>query len=232
MVVTGNSATQDGGGVFSFSNLTVVDSTVSGNTAGDDGGGLWIYNDDENFGERAIISNSTISGNTATGSGGGVYIDLGATFIRHSTITQNTAAVGDGVLSRASPLVSTQVRSTIIADNDDNDDVASVGFGLSSIVSDGYNLVGDGNAAGNFVATGDQTGMFEPQLLPLGDFGGPTPTHGPLLSSPAIDAGDPADVAGQGSVRAFDQRRDGFDRIRGLAIDIGAWNRTKSPRWW
>ena len=44
----------------------------------------------------------------------------------------------------------------------------------------------------------------------------------PALGSPAIDAGDPADVAGQGIVRTFDQRRTGFDRIKGAAIDIGA----------
>ena len=226
MVVTGNVATQDGGGVYSFSNLTIVDSTISGNTAGDDGGGLWIYNDDENFGERAIISNSTISGNTATGSGGGIYIDLGETFIRHSTITQNTAAVGDGVLSRASSLVSTRFRSTIIADNTDNDDVASVGFGFNSILSDGYNVVGGGNANGSFIATGDQSGEFDPQLLPLSDNGGPTPTHALLLTSPALDAGDPTDVAGQGIVRSFDQRRSGFDRIKGAAIDVGAFEQT------
>ncbi len=230
MVVTGNVATQDGGGVHAFSNLTIVDSTISGNTAGDDGGGLWIYNDDENFGERAIISNSTISGNTAAGSGGGVYIDLGETFIRHSTITQNTAAVGDGVLSRASSLVSTRFRSTIIADNTDNDDVASVGFEFNSILSDGYNLVGGGNANGSFIATGDQSGVFDPQLLPLSDNGGPTPTHALLLSSPALDAGDPTDVAGQGIVRSFDQRRSGFDRIKGAAIDIGAFEQD-GRRW-
>ena len=205
----GNVATQDGGGVFSFSNLTIVDSTISGNTAGDDGGGLWIYNDDENFGERAIISNSTISGNTATGSGGGIYVDFGKTLIRHSTITQNTAAVGDGVLSRASSLVSTRFRSTIVADNTDNDDVASVGFGLSSILSDGYNLVGGGNSNGRFIATGDQSGVFDPQLLPLSDNGGPTPTHALLLGSPAHRRRRPCRRRGPGHrphVRSSSQR--------------------------
>lgn len=223
VVVSGNMATSDGGGVQATSNLTVIDSTISGNTAGDDGGGLWIYNDDENFGERAILSNSTISGNSAADKGGGIYTDIGETFVRHTTISDNAAAMGDGVLSRASTLNRTVFESSIVAGNTDNDDVASVGPGSNSIDSSGYNLVGGGNATSSFAAVGDATGVFDPRLAPLGDYGGPTPTHALKLGSPAVDAGDPAAIAGQGNVRLFDQRRTGFDRILGTAIDIGAF---------
>ena len=58
--------------------------------------------------------------------------------------------------------------------------------------SNGYNLVGSGDAVVCVQLPGDQVNIADPMLGPLADNGGPTKTHAPLPGSPAIDAGDPA----------------------------------------
>src|SRR5690606_1962379 len=55
-----------------------------------------------------------------------------------------------------------------------------------------------------------------PELAPLGDYSGPTPTRNPLAGSPVIDAGDPAFAAPPDT----DQR--GADRVFNGRVDIGA----------
>jgi uncharacterized repeat protein (TIGR01451 family) len=59
----------------------------------------------------------------------------------------------------------------------------------STLTSLGYNLDSDGSCA--LSETGDQSNV-DPHLAPLNSGPGSTPTHGLLLGSPAIDAGDPA----------------------------------------
>src|SRR5262249_22254682 len=61
-----------------------------------------------------------------------------------------------------------------------------------------------------------------PALGPLADNGGRTQTHALLPGSPAIDAGDPAAVAGVGGVPSFDERTAPYTRIFGGRIDMGA----------
>ena len=82
----------------------------------------------------------------------------------------------------------TEVRSSIIAGNV-NSDVNFLPGSTNSFRSNGYNLIGSGNAIGRFNQTGDQTGVTNPLLGPLADNGGPTWTHAPLVGSPAIDRG-------------------------------------------
>ncbi len=226
VVISGNAAASNGGGIQSYGSLKLTDSTISGNTAGGDGGGVWIYNDfftpvGSNI---ARIINSTISGNTAGDEGGGLYASYGRTIIRHSTITGNTAADGDG-LSSFNDFFNhnrTEVHSSIIAGNTDHDDVRTTGSGSTSIRSDDYNLIGGGNAAAVFSDPGDQTGTTDPMLGPLSDNGGPTPTHLPQAGSAAIDKGDPTAAVGVSGVPEFDQRGEAFARISGTRIDIGA----------
>ncbi|MEM8946951.1 MAG: choice-of-anchor Q domain-containing protein [Planctomycetota bacterium] len=62
--------------------------------------------------------------------------------------------------------------------------------------------------------------QLDPLLAPLADNGGPTHTHALLLGSPALDAGDPAVVFDPAE---FDQRGDGFSRVAGGRIDMGAF---------
>ena len=60
-------------------------------------------------------------------------------------------------------------------------------------------------------------------LGPLANNGGPTLTHALLPGSPAINAGDPAAMAGLDGIPLYDQRGEGFDRVAGGRIDIGAF---------
>ena len=81
--------------------------------------------------------------------------------------------------------------------------------------------VGAPDANGNLI--GGPAGPFiDPLLGPLVDNGGSTKTHALLVGSPAIDAGNPAAVAGAGGVPATDQRGEApFGRVFGGRIDMG-----------
>lgn len=201
----------------SFVDATALDAnrvTISGNffeTTGT-GGGL------HNFG-NARLRNTTFSGNQAT-SGAAIFDDFLSTIdLDNVTIAQNTAqggggsSAGGGILSAGGAVVN--VVNTIIAGN-----AAELHPDVSGqVVSLGHNLVGDGTGSFGFTAPGDQVGTsaspIDPMLSPLGDYGGPTPTHILLEGSPALDAGDDSFAA-----LPVDQR--GYARIMGGAVDIGA----------
>ena len=238
-----------GGGIYngasSTGNLTVTDSTISENSAtagqpvagepagwGGEGGG--IYNDSELAvcGDPAsaitttTITNSTISGNTAAAgkdaTGGGIFNYDGPTVIKHSTITNNTAPdeTGSGVASYGDDCTPIKVFSSIISANSLTD-VDFVFDTTNSFTSNGYNLIGDGNATAAFNQSGDQViGNDTPGLIPLADNGGPTHTHALQEDSLAIDA-IPQDTNGCGTDITQDQR--GVQRPQGEACDIGAY---------
>ena len=71
---------------------------------------------------------------------------------------------------------------------------------------------------------------LDPKLGPLVDNGGPTVTHALLAGSPALNMGNPAAVAGVGTVPQFDQRGAPFGRVFGGRIDIGAFEQ-QSLNW-
>ena len=58
--------------------------------------------------------------------------------------------------------------------------------------------------------------------MPLADNGGSSLTHALVDNSPAIDAGNNDEAEG---LLLFDQRGDGFGRLVGEAVDIGALER-------
>ena len=216
----------DGGGIWA-SQLTISNSTVSSNATGDGGSGLF-YGGDGGVGggiwaSQLTIINSTISGNSTARFGGGVFNVGGLTVIEHSTVTGNTAPAGNGsgvFSSYGDPAARIELSSSIVAGNA-NSDVDYDLAGGNTFVSNGYNLIGTGNALSAF-NNHDQTNVTNPLLGPLADNGGPTMTHALLLGSPAIDAGDPAAVAGVNGVPAHDQRGEPFVRVYGGRIDMGA----------
>jgi hypothetical protein len=258
--ISGNSAADSGGGIDSeHGNLTITSSTISGNSAGKDGGGISVYlgnltitsstisgNSATDSGgislelestQTATIVQSTISGNSAAEEDGGLSLDGGLTTIRYSTITNNSAPAGNhgGVTLESSSTGTTQldVTSTIIAGNIGSDVDGFIEGPNTLVQSHGYNLIGSGNTIGVFNQPGDQTGA-NPLLGSLADNGGPTKTHALLVGSPAIDAGDPAAVAGVGNVPTFDERGAPADRVAdgdgdsAARIDIGAFERQPS----
>ena len=90
--VNGNSAAEEGGGLWNnVGTMTVDGTTISGNAAdgaGFDQGGGGIFN----AGGILIVGNATIDNNTADntpGAGGGILSDGGFTSVTNSTITNN-----------------------------------------------------------------------------------------------------------------------------------------------
>ena len=216
-----------GGGILNRESLTIQDSTLSGNSANFGGG---IYNDQGNL----TITNSTLSGNSARGGIGGAIYNRGSATIENSTITNNTATMGGGIYQK--PGFSTTISNSIIAGN-----IGPDISGSSDSVSGSFNLIGDGTGLTNFTngANGNLVGTsadpINPRLAPLASNGGPTQTHAFFSGSPAINAGDPAAVAGVGNVPQFDQRGNSFARVRdGIGssssrIDMGAYEAQSPP---
>jgi hypothetical protein len=204
---TGNSAGSGGGGILNFGTLTVTNSTLSGNSASNIGGG--IYNS-----ATATITGSTLSGNSASDNGGGIYNSGNMLTVTSCTLSGNSAGGSGGGIYTARPVVAiTRSRNAVLARNaaSSSPDVAGLLF------SRGHNLIGDGTGARGFHDTdlvGTPDFPIDPQLEPLGDYGGPTQTMRPLPSSPVINAGDNTDAP------ETDQR--GFPRIVLDFIDIGA----------
>ncbi|MCO5330719.1 MAG: Ig-like domain-containing protein [Ilumatobacteraceae bacterium] len=99
VVISGNAATSDGGGLWAdgFNMvLTIQNSTLSGNTAADDGGAIYV----EDTGGPMLITDTVISGNSAADDGGGIYFydpDDDIT-IQRATISGNDAGgLGGGI---------------------------------------------------------------------------------------------------------------------------------------
>ena len=205
-IIDGNSAGR-GGGIFNDGTLTLYGTTISNNSTPGNGGG--IYTD-----RMLYLNNSTVSGNSAS-QGGGIY-GWGGTFnLSSSTITDNTAtSYGGGIFkgSGSDP----NVKNSIIAGN------STTGVGpdcRGTIISLGYNLIGDTSGCTFVPVSGDLTDI-DPLLGPLQDNGGPTFTHDLPLGSPAINAGNPAGCEDHlGNPLSTDQR--GSPRVQ--RCDIGAY---------
>ena len=209
-VVSGNSAAAFGGGIDSALTASLTNVTVSGNMSGAAGG---IGNDSE-----MMLGNVTVSGNTAMFTGGGIQNDVTAT-LANVTIADNGAQSGGG--SGFYNLGHATFGYVIVANGPSGDNCA----GSGSLTSQGHNL-DSGNTCG-FGGPGDLADM-DPQLGPLQDNGGSTPTQALSPGSPAIDAGGndcpPPATDQRGLSRPEDGNGDGI-----AACDIGAYELGGSP---
>ena len=114
-------------------------------------------------------------------------------------------------------------------------------FTLSSLIVADYSLIGDtaGLTPTQLANLNAGTGNIlnqDPLLGPLVYNGGPVfadgskmLTHVLLPGSPAIDAGDPAAIAGMNGVPEFDQRGMPWGRVVGGRIDMGAFELQANP---
>lgn len=174
-----------------------------------------------------------MSDNTASGAdGGGAILNTGtcpsAVTIINSTLFENQANAlpgfeghGDAI---ANYLFTPQftLKNSIIASPTRGlnlDCYAGQGPGGAFVgTSLGHNIVSDASA--KLTGTADLNST-NPLLGPLADNGGPTRTHAPLRSSPAIDAVPLADgTDANGNPLRTDQR--GVARPQGTAFDIGS----------
>jgi hypothetical protein len=187
-----NFTASHGGGAFSnMGTLTLDSTTVSENYAVGEGGGIANY-----LRGTLMIINSTIASNwvvlDGSGSsvgGGGVWNEGSAT-IQSSTISGNRANFGGGIFNTGR----LNMRNSVLAGNL----VSDLDGGLDS---GDHNLIG-----GN------------PLLGPLQNNGGPTKTMAPLAGSPALNAGDPAQLG------VADQR----GVVRRGGVNVGAYQASAS----
>ena len=204
-VVDGNTVTginSGGGGVRANLQATVTGSTVSNNGAGQLGGGVYSL--------VVMLRNSTLSGNVVEICGGGV---IGAVLsIQNSTITENGA--GDNATGGICALAnSEQAHSLAISNSIVYGNLGDIGTILDPVDAAGINnIIGP---VGGSVSLPADTIDCDPQLGPLADNGGPTPTHAIASDSCALDAAtNPFDFP-------TDQR--GETRTVGAGTDIGAY---------
>jgi uncharacterized repeat protein (TIGR01451 family) len=178
-----------GGGIsFEGAQLLLTDDTFSGNTAqggnGGNGFGGPAGNGNNAVGGGLVVSadsaqldHDTFSGNAAVGGAGG----QGGTWFAPSVGTAGVAAGGGLFVGSASLSLS----STIVAGNT----AASAPDVYGVVAYSDHSLIG--NTAGSFglsALDGDLLNV-QPQLAPLGNYGGPTQTTPLLPGSPGIDAG-------------------------------------------
>jgi hypothetical protein len=191
-----------GGGVFNAAQLAFTNCTLALNSATAGSGSSYFYGS---------------IGNNGTALGGGVFNSTNATSIlMNVTIASNSCtAYGPGYsgtnglaagLQIANSSGTVLLHNSIVAGSGTN----SNAYGL--ITDDGYNICSDGSASFD---SGSSFNYTDPQLAPLGNYGGPTLCLALLPTSPAIDNGDPADFP------PTDQR--GYVRPFGTGPDMGAY---------
>ena len=190
-----------GGGIFNASQFTITNCTVALNSAvGGNGQGQSAY----------------YPGAGGNGLGGGVFNNTNASFIAMNvTIATNSCSSPSGSSFTNGLAAGVQIANTsgtlalinsIIAYGGTN------GNAYGIITDDGFNFSSDGSAE---FASGSSYNFTDPQLAPLGDYGGPTLCMALLANSPAIDYGDDSGAP------ATDQR--GFFRPYGSSVDAGAY---------
>jgi len=114
IIVTGNTAGLNGGGVFNrFGTLVVASSIISGNTATVlNGGGLA-----NNLG-TVTIDNSTIGFNSADAAGGGIWNDnilsLNSTTVVSNVVNNLITSAGGGIYNSGGSAVATLINSSVI----------------------------------------------------------------------------------------------------------------------
>jgi CSLREA domain-containing protein len=209
-----------GGGIWNSGTLFVRESLVAGNDSNRTGG---IYNA---TGSILNLRNTTVSGNTVHSpqAGTGGLVNVGFAFLNNVTITDNTGIgnnigsfLGGGLAS--APGATTVMKNSILAGNNG---VGGPPDCAGALTSDSrYNLIGDTSGC-QLPLTNTYILNVSAQLGPLALNGGPTRTHLPAATSPAIDAGYPFPPGGPAadSCEAFDQR--GIPRI---LCDLGAVER-------
>jgi len=186
---------------------------VSNNTAGTFGGGI---NTNLGSGTQLFLKNSTISGNEALGGrGGGARLQGNTTVeVKYSTIANNTSSdQGGGIYNSATTC---RISDTIMAGN--TGDATLYQDLTGSTICDVSDSLIAGAKYSQFNDSGGNILNINPDLQPLADNGGPTRTHALLESSPAVDAG----TAGT-FVPDTDQRGEGFPRVVGGGLDMGAF---------
>lgn len=224
--VFNNSSTSSGGALqnFSTSTVTIINSTFNNNTSGGStGGGAFQANG------TISIANSTFANNTAPGGSGGA-ITFNGTAINFNNVTMigNTATNNGGGFHRtgANPVT---FRNTIISGN--NGTAASPDI-TGAITSNGNNIIGNVGTSSGWVMSDLQN--TNPDVTPLGFYGGTGLSFAPYAGSPALNGGQNCvtdlTCAANNPPVALNKDQRGAARPDGANVDIGAYEDSESYR--
>lgn len=200
------------GGAIRASNaaVTVERSTFDANSVGPaasmSGGAIAVLSG------SMEMSRSTVSGNSATGRGGGIYVSTEVD-VDGSTIAGNAAPTGANVANAGgtAPLGFVSLSGSIVAEPRGGGNNCAGGGKTSDV-----NLTDD-TSCGAAGITAD------PQLQPLADNGGPTPTRAILGTSPAVDQSYDTETDQRGLPRPVDNPdRPNYVNV-GNGADLGAY---------
>lgn len=199
-----NGSQLGGSGIRNAGDATVSASTFhqNNNSSGSALGDGTLFND---VGGEMTVSNSTISGNLGDVLGGGLF-NLGTTHSINSTFANNSVFTARQIASTLPGTIT--LTNTVLATHSCGDEG----------IIDGGNNIDPQSFCGFSPANGSKP-FTNAMLGPLQDNGGPTLTHLPLPTSPAIGMGDPF-VCASSPVGGVDQR--GLSRTAHGTCDMGA----------
>jgi hypothetical protein len=163
--------------------LTLVGSTFSGNSTGAHAGGIFLGG-----GTDAHVENCTFADNTTPGNAGGLWAGNGKVDVLNTTFSGNDADYGPAIFKGSSGTVT--LTNVIFSNNTTANEYSAVAchetFGDGGGNVQWPDVKNNGNAD-----TPCAAGILfaDPELMPLGDNGGPTETMALPEGSPAIDIG-------------------------------------------
>ena len=210
-----NEADVSGGGIFLYDiheDVVIHSNYIQDNISRRNGGGIYM----NNLSYDPIIYNNLITGNTATGDGGGIYMDESNPQIINCTVADNTATngTGGGTYNTTTGNINPHLYNTIVYFNDPDNTIYNGSLpdpqhqNIWNNDIDGWS----GNP-GNFNLIDIDPGFKD---LQNGDF---------RISydegTQCIDAGDDARLPA--GLNQYDIRGTGYDRIKNLQVDIGAY---------
>ncbi len=208
-IVDNNTTDFSGGGINSlYGTITIINSTITGNQGSGHGSGM-----NNGYGSDAVLINVTVTDNRNVNVTGD---ESSAVFHRYWDIPTQPWNHMTGSMAIYNSIIAGNYRTDTMAYRDVDGDFEPVSS---------HNLIGTIDRStglnGSGALYGTDASPLDPELLPLADNGGLTPTHALDFDSPAIDAGDSTLAAVYNMV--YDQRGDGFSRVIGDQIDIGAF---------
>lgn len=188
LIVDGNTADREGGGIYIYSTAQLSDSTIIGNSTLDNysaygGGGIKLY------AASMVMTRTTITENISAGVGGGLFADwFAALTATNVTIDHNDAGYGGGGIFFEFTDPSTLTNCTI------SDNVAGTsGGGIGSSDADPFTLVHvtvAGNSASNSTAAYVDNGATVRNSILAGSCGGVFVTsQGGNIESPGDNCG-------------------------------------------
>ncbi|HSH04324.1 MAG TPA: Ig-like domain-containing protein [Anaerolineae bacterium] len=221
---SGGQAGSGGGTVFGGGNGRNGFSN-NGSSGPNGGGGAGIGGAVFSYNGTLRVENSTFAGNLAyrgTGYqnggayGGAIFVQGGTATIIHSTLADNTVAgrvqQGGGLYNRQGTVT---LYNTIIANAVGGTDCQNNSGTINA-------PVGNGNLIESHSGCGTPTVTADPTLMPLGNYGGQTPTMALSAASSAVD------MAETTYCLPLDQRD--LNRPEGAGCDIGAYEyRAEEP---